>query len=710
VLADLLADCAATLDQKAARDPKVAHAERKNFRPSRISQKMFHMEKPVMYRARAGFLSVLAALCLASSPLAAQQKTAPQPSAAAVATPPVAAKSITFPQKFTRDGVDVELNVEPLVKGQPLMEDTEAVITFKVTDAATRNPVTSLRPAAWFDRKEAGAPTDLKTCREKIQSFMQSSMSAQPELDLNSYYILTLNQEPNISIIDPLRSFGASKLLTLVSLKSVGEDWALSPDLKRLYVSMPGINQVAVVDTSTWKVTTNIDTGTRPVRVRLQRDGKYLWIGTDGANAAQQSGVSIIDTATLKVAAQIATGAGHHEIAFTDDDRFAFVTNQQGGTLSIISVAQLAKLRDIKTGPSPVGVSFSTAGRAAYVVNDEDGSVVAVSANNQEIISRIAIKPGASALRFEPSSRYGFIVNRKESVVQIFDAATNRLLHTISVGKTPDQINFTKTFAYVRSLGEEEVTMINLSQIGRPAIEQTLNHFPAGQKAPRLSSSVSASADSLVPAPEGSSVLIANPADQMIYYYQEGMAAPMGSFQNYHRDPRALIVWDASLHEVAPGIYQTKVRLTKQGSYDVAFLLDQPRIYNCFELAVAENPAVQKQQQLAIHVEPLSKETTLPVKQLVQYRFKVTDAETGKPRADLKDVGVLVFLAPGIWQQREWARSLGDGVYEVSFTLPQEGEYYVFFQCPSLGIAFNKMPHLIYQGVKSPPASPTISN
>ena len=35
----------------------------------------------------------------------------------------------------------------------------------------------------------------------------------------------------------------------------------------------------------------------------------------------------------------------------------------------------------------------------------------------------------------------------------------------------------------------------------------------------------------MVPAPEGNSVLLANPADRVIYYYSEGMAAPMGSFK-----------------------------------------------------------------------------------------------------------------------------------------------------------------------------------
>src|SRR3712207_2682186 len=116
--------------------------------------------------ARASILSAFAALCLFATPLAAQQKTETRQAAA---TTPAAVKPVTFPQKFTRDGINVEFAVEPLPKELRLMEETEALVTFKVTDAATRTPVTNLRPAAWLDRKEAGAPTDLKTCREKIQ-------------------------------------------------------------------------------------------------------------------------------------------------------------------------------------------------------------------------------------------------------------------------------------------------------------------------------------------------------------------------------------------------------------------------------------------------------------------------------------------------------------------------------------------------------------
>jgi hypothetical protein len=171
----------------------------------------------------------------------------------------------------------------------------------------------------------------------------------------------------------------------------------------------------------------------------------------------------------------------------------------------------------------------------------------------------------------------------------------------------------------------------------------------------------------------------------------EGMAAPMGNFQNYHRDPMAVLVLDRGLRETSPGVYTAPVRLNGHGSYDVPFLLDSPRVLNCFDIEVRENPQLAKPKEIPIRIEPLD---TVPVAyagENLHLRFRVLDAITGKPRSDLKDVGVLAFLAPGIWQQRDWATPAAGGVYEMNFVPPQAGVYYVFFQCPSLGVHFNQL-------------------
>jgi YVTN family beta-propeller protein len=231
---------------------------------------------------------------------------------------------------------------------------------------------------------------------KRSSRFSRAACVHDPDVDLNAYYVLALNEESNISVIDPLLGFGASKLLTLVMLKSPGEDWAQKNSDEKLFVSMPGANQIAVVDTSTWKVVTNIDAGLKPSRVRLQPDQRYLWVGNDAAAPDKPSGVTVIDTATLKVVAQLATGNGHHEIDFSSDNRFAFVTNETDGTLSVIDIQKLAKLKDLKTGTAATSVAFSTIGNALYLANETDGSIAVVDVRSQQIAYAYSNEAGHS--------------------------------------------------------------------------------------------------------------------------------------------------------------------------------------------------------------------------------------------------------------------------------------------------------------------------
>jgi len=591
--------------------------------------------------------------------------------------------SVSAQQVFTEQGVSIEFSVAP----KPVAGE-ETTMRLKITDT-NGAPLTSLRPVAWIDRRQTPQASTLRECKEKVQSFLQASFTRRPTVDLNAYFILALNDEPNISVIDPLSGFGGSKLYTLIPLKSPGEDWAMTADNKHVYVSMPQSNQVAVIDVPTWKVIANIDAGMKPARVALQHDQKYLWVGTD-------DGVTVIDTVTARPAAQIKTGAGPHEIAFNDDDRLAFVTNRDAGTVSIIDIPKLALLKGIKVGSRPVAVAFSSLSQTAYVANEGDGDVVAIGGARSEIVARIPAEPGIRTIAMPPEGHYGFVLNSTKSLMHIFDVSSNRIVHTVPVGPGSDQITFTKQFAYVRSAGSEFVTMISLASLGKDA---AVTRFPGGQRAPGESRATSIAA-AIVPAPDEGSVLVANPADKTIYYYTEGMAAPMGSFQNYKRDPRALLVLDNSLRETERGVYSSSVQLTAPGVYDVVFLLDSPRVIKCFELSVADNPALPKRVETSVKVEPVSKEALAKAGQNFTLRFKVLDAKSGTPKSNVQDVTVLVFLAPGIWQQRTAAKASADGVYEMSFVPPEPGVYYVFFESPSLDLQFNQSTPLTLQVVK----------
>jgi YVTN family beta-propeller protein len=612
---------------------------------------------------------------------------------------PAASAPVT--QKAVKEGITVELEIEP-IQGDVLREAEYARVRFKFSDTAG-NPLSGLYPGAWMDRLGAkaglvespeAAPPD---CKKKVESFIGGSLLSRPELDLNIYYVLALNQDATISVVDPLFGYGNSKLLTMIFLKSPGEDWAVSEDGNRLFVSMPDSNQVAVVETAGWKVEREIDVAGKPRRVALQPDGQYLWVATD-------TGVAVIDARKGEKAADVATGGGRHDLAFSDDSRFVFVTNAADGTVSVLDTGKLAKVRDVPVGKDPLSVDWSTQAKAAYVVSPTDGTVVAVSGTSEKPVARIVDKPGLGPIRFAPGGRLGFIVVPDKDEVHLLDAASNKIIQTADVEDQPDQVAFSDELAYVRHKGSDTVLMIPLKTVGEAGRPVPVVDFPAGQNPPgKLARPTPALG--IVQAPGSTAVLVANSEDKAIYFYKEGMAAPMGQFSNYGKKPQAVQVVDRSLRERRPGVYETIAKMSRAGDYEIALFLDSPRMTHCFPVKLAENPQLAAARKLPLTIELLTEKNTIGVGEDTAVRFKLTDPDSGAARKGLKDVRVLTFLSPGIWQQRHWADEVGEGLYEIHFTPPESGVYFVFVEVASQGMPFQKSPFLVMTAAV--PSAPT---
>jgi YVTN family beta-propeller protein len=662
-------------------------AERKQMTLIRLTRQLVHF----------------ACICLLIFGAAAVQAQSPAsaiPAKPAPETTDAKAPALLSPvQKIVEQGISVEFTIDSQ-KGRLARPRAgeDSVVKFKITDTTTGTPVKGLNLSVWMSLRQGDKALDTNQCKERIRSFVGGSLRERPDVDLNSYYILAMNKSADITVIDPLLGFGGSKLLALVMLKSPGEDWILSNDRERLFVSLPLINQVAVVDTRSWTVATYIDTGARPSRLTLQSDQKYLWVANDDSKG-DAAGVTVIDTGTLKPAARILTGAGHHELIISGDNRFAFVSNQESGTVSIIDVRKLAKTEDVKVGSNPVSLGRSELSKAIYTVSESEGTITVIDEQSQKVVTRLKAKPGLRSIRFAPGGRYGFAVNTKGNTVNIFDAASNRMLHEITLGKSPDQIIFSDTFAFVRSLGTETISMIRLATLSK---DVEITDFPGGQLAPDKASAP-VRADSIVLAPEGNSVILANPADKTLYYYTEGMSAPMGDFQNYRREPSAVLVVDRSLRETHPGVYSTTMKLPASGKYDIAFLADAPRISHCFEAAADANPLLKEARQIALRLEPQMKEMKMPVGQNFALRFKLIETATNMSKDDLKDVRVLTFS--GAWQRRDLAKSIGGGVYEINLNVPETGAYTVFVESGSMHVKYQDLQQMMLLAVEEKPAT-----
>jgi YVTN family beta-propeller protein len=594
-------------------------------------------------------------------------------------------------QRMEKQGVAIDFSLTPVAdseqSGVPVA-GSDAIVTFKVSDARTGQPLSGARPRAWFNARHSEMVANEAECTDKIRTLVGGNLAKRADIDLNSYLVLTLNHDKTITIINPQISFNITKLESIVALPAKGADWVLSRDRKYLYVTLPDASAVAIIDTTTRKLLTTLSTGdkTTPRRIALQPDGRYVWIGLD--NAPQ---VVAIDTATRQVAAKIAVGGGLHNMAFTADSRYAYVTNSASDTVTAIDLRKLARISDIAAGRTPTAIAHGPASKLIYVASLNDAAISVIDPDKQQVIASIPLASrGVVALAFEPGGRHLVAANQLTDTVYVIDTATQKVSASAQVVKEPDQVVFSDRYAYVRGLGSEKFSLIDLNELKNGRLSPL--DIQAGRLAPSAAPEDIGVAGMIAPTPEGNAVMIANAPDRMLYFYQEGMMAPMGTFSNYKRKPHALMILDRSLAETAPGTYSAPVKLGKSGRFDVPVLIDQPRLINCFRVTVADEPGAKTAAAgSSVRIEALF-ETRQPASAEPQkLSFRISDTISQQPIRGLTDVQALLIEPPGTWQQRRKLTEVGVGVYAFEQAFAQVGSLNLLLEIPSRGVRYSDL-------------------
>ena len=597
--------------------------------------------------------------------------------------------------RIDRKGVNVHFSATPAQAGrQEIVEGEFADIEFRITGTEDGEPLQGVYPGVWIDLtqtpdgQQRGTSLD---CRTRVSQYLQGLVGRRPMIDLNSYYVMVLNRDASISIIDPVVGItGITSLYANIPLLRPGADWTKTSDEKTMFISMPRADQLAVVDLDTFKVKKNIDAGETPMRTVLQPDEKYLWVGND-ADVGEMGGVTVIEAASGETIATIITGKGHHEISFSNDSRTAFVSNRDSGTISVVDIASLDKVADINTGPLPISLAYSQLSNAIYVADGQTGEVAVISGDRRELITRINTSPGLGPMRFSEDGRWGILLNPQKNQVYVIDASTNDVAHTIAIENKPFQVGVTRTFAYIRSLDSERISMINLQELDRGG-QVIINNFSAGSFPPGQVKDISI-AEGMVPAAQEAAVLVVSPADATVYYYMEGMNAPMGAFRNYGHKPRAVQIANRALKETKPGLYTATVKVPTAGTFEVAFLNETPQFLHCFTMEVETNPALQSEFK-PVAIEYLNDKVVRRAGETMKLRFRLTDPGTGAVLAEANGVKVKYYRAPRYGLTELLATHVGDGIYEAEILLNRAGAYYVYVAAPSLNAQYNDLSYL----------------
>ena len=195
----------------------------------------------------------------------------------------------------------------------------------------------------------------------------------------------------------------------------------------------------------------------RPGRVSPVKRGE-IWV------AAQfQSAIQIIDSDINQVVDYIPVGNNPHNIAFTPDGRFAYVSSWHEDEVWKIDVTKREVIKSITVGPAPAHVLVAPAGKIYVSVMGAD-YVAVIDANTDTVIGKVTIGQGPHGMGHTPDWTSLVVVEAHGARAAIVDVDQGKPKAHVPVGVLPLGLGITPdgSKAYIANGFSGTVSILNL--------------------------------------------------------------------------------------------------------------------------------------------------------------------------------------------------------------------------------------------------------
>ncbi|MEP7199163.1 MAG: beta-propeller fold lactonase family protein, partial [Chloroflexota bacterium] len=122
-------------------------------------------------------------------------------------------------------------------------------------------------------------------------------------------------------------------------------------------------------------------------------------------------------------------------IAVTSDDATLLVANPLNGTVTIVNVKGDAnqKVAEVKVGVEPQSVAISNDNKFAYVTNQGSASVSVVDIAGQKEVTQIKVGVEPYGVALTPDGARAYVINGASRTASVIDTASNQVVATISL-------------------------------------------------------------------------------------------------------------------------------------------------------------------------------------------------------------------------------------------------------------------------------------
>jgi YVTN family beta-propeller protein len=191
---------------------------------------------------------------------------------------------------------------------------------------------------------------------------------------------------------------------------------------------------IGVVDVAQQKLTGKISAGSDPEEFSLSKDGTKLYVSNEDVKTA-----SVIDIATGKVEHIVAVGQEPEGVATAPDGKRFYVTCEAWGDVYVIETAGYTTVGHFKVNARPRSMDFSPGAGIGFVPSESAGELNVIDTVNLKVLKTITLPPGSRPMSVKVASngRKVYISNGRAGTVSVLDGRTYELLNTIKVGVRP---------------------------------------------------------------------------------------------------------------------------------------------------------------------------------------------------------------------------------------------------------------------------------
>lgn len=233
-----------------------------------------------------------------------------------------------------------------------------------------------------------------------------------------------------IAVIDT----ASLKLSRLLKSGSDPEQFDLSRDGRKIYVSNEDSGTLTVVDIGTGAVEKSVPVGKEPEGVRLSPDGRWIGVTSESGNA-----VYLVATDSLTVTRSIPVGKRPRDVAFGPDGKTLYISGEFDASVYEASLdsGNARRLLQLRPEAKPMGLILDAPRQRLFVSTGRGGTIGVISLQGPKLESEIPVgaRPWGIALSADGKRLYS--ANGSSNDVAIVDTATLQVVKKLAVGKSP---------------------------------------------------------------------------------------------------------------------------------------------------------------------------------------------------------------------------------------------------------------------------------